>query len=199
MITVVDIRRNGIHGSRAVKGHGCDNIFDTVRAELFHKVLKAARFDLEDRLGVSRGNEVVYFGIVVGALVKIDDRAVVFLDVFHAHFNIGQVSQSQKVHFQEAEMFQFHAGVLAGDIIAVPRKRHVPVQNIVTDDNAAGVRAGLAGHIFQIHRDVHHAADIVVVLIHIDQFGNRIIDAVVLRPLFRVVEAERLHQDIGAL
>ena len=95
-------------------------------------------------------------------------------------------------------MFEFHAGILARYIFAVPAERHVLVENIRADDNPARVRACLTGRILEFCGDVYDSLDFGRVVIHIDEFGNGEVNSIVLRALFRVIFAENFEDDIRA-
>ena len=84
--------RNGIHRSRAVKRHGGDDIFYACRAKLFHELLEARRFYLENRLGVSRGEQFENLRVVISLFIEVDFDAVVLLYIIDCHFDIGKVS-----------------------------------------------------------------------------------------------------------
>ena len=93
-------------------------------------------------------------------------------------------------------MFEFDAGVLAGNIVAVSSERHVTVKYVRADNYSASVRACLPRRIFEFAGDVDDSSYIMVGVVHFDEFGHRKIDAVVFVRLFRVIQSEHLHQNI---
>ena len=93
-------------------------------------------------------------------------------------------------------MFEFDAGVLTGYILAVAAQRHMLIENIRADYDAARVRARLSRRIFEFHRYVDDPRDFGVFVVHFDQFSDRIVDAEILIRFLWVVFAENLHQDI---
>ena len=90
-------------------------------------------------------------------------------------------------------MFEFYARVLARDIFAVSAERHMLIEYIRADYNAAGVRACLSRHIFEFYRNVHDPSYFGVFVVHFDKVFYRIVHAVVLVGFFRVVFPEYFH------
>ena len=192
VVLAFDESRNRVHRSGAVQRHRRDYIFYAGRAEFFHELLEARGFYLEYSLRVSRGEKVENLRIVVSRFIEVYLDAVIFPDVVDSHFNIGQVSKSQEVHFKESQVFEFHARVLTCNIFAVSSEGHVPVEYIRADYNSARVRACLPRTVFEFRRNVHDPLYFGRVVVHIDEFGNGEVHAVVFRALFRVVFPEHL-------
>lgn len=56
-----------------------------------------------------------------------------------------QIAQAEKVHFEKAKLLDGRHGKLRDDGLVVARQRHIVADGICRDDDACGVRRGVAG------------------------------------------------------
>ena len=60
--------------------------------------------------------------------------------------NHRQVPQTQKVHFQQSQLFDGGHGILGDHGIVVPGQGDVGIDRLRRDDHARGVGGGVPGH-----------------------------------------------------
>lgn len=168
--TVFEVRRDEIHGSRAIERDPCNEVFETVRLKLFHEPLHAALFELEHGVRIRFRNELIG-ALVVALLSEGDLPARVLFDVVERFFDIGEGRECEEVHLEHADGLHLFHVELRGDIFAVSGKRNVVRNFFTADDDARRMHGSIARHPLQFEPHIDDALELVVRFIDLNEFG----------------------------
>ena len=159
---------DGIHGPRAVQGDDGGNVLDALGLQAQANAGHAGGFHLKYAPGLPLGQHIEGFPVIHGNVCQAEVR-VVPLDHLHRIVQHRQVPQTQKVHFQQAQLLQRHHGILAHDGFVVPGQGNVFVHRPLGDDHAGGVGGGVPGHSLQGPGGVDELVDPGVLLVQVRQ------------------------------
>ena len=159
---------DGVHGAGAVQGDDGGDVLDVLGLQPQAHTGHAGGLHLEHAAGFALGQHIEG-GLVVHGNVRQAEIRVVLLDHFHRIVQHRQVPQTQKVHFQQAQLLQRHHGILAHDGFVVPGQGNVFVHRPLGDDHAGGVGGGVPGHSLQGPGGVDELLDPGVLLVQVRQ------------------------------
>ena len=94
---------------------------------------------------------------------------MIFFDIIERFFDIRQGDETQKVHFQKPEMFDFNHIELGDDFVAVSCKWNIGVDGFWRDQHSCRVHAAVSRHALHLYRHIHHFSDQLVILISLFQ------------------------------
>src|SRR5699024_3781354 len=162
------------HRSWSVQRQRCHNILKAGWLHALEEFLHAAGVQLEHAEGVTTGKQVIdlrYLRVIGVQVLEVEVNATVFLDIGQRVTNDGEVTQTQKVHLQQANGFT-RGIVPAGDIRTIGRAlphRDVVHQPHGRHNDGTRVHASLADYalkttggvinLFNIRVGFHHMAD----------------------------------------
>ena len=188
----LDIVGNKLHGPGTIEGNSRYYVFKTVRFEVFHHPLHSPAFQLKHCVGVSRSNKLEHVGVVILAILEIEFLSRRFLDYFYRLVDIGESSQSQKVHFEQTELLHLLHVVLSGDVVAAALQGHVVAQILAAYNHACGVHSRLTRHIFQCDCQINHPFH-GIILVNFHELRHALVFAVQTESVFeRCVERNKL-------
>ena len=101
----VDVHRNKFHRSRPVKRNHDDDVFQFAGFQLLEVVAHAGRFELEDAGHFAAFEKLKSFFVVERQFVNVDIDIVQFFYEPQSFFDDGEVLKSQKIDFEEAQVF----------------------------------------------------------------------------------------------
>ena len=130
MLLVFYICWNRRHRSRTVQGDPGDDIFEAVRLQILHKLSHAAAFQLKDPFRIAFRDNFIYLRIIVFHPGKIDFDSVILFDHRKRISYDRQVSQPQKVHFQQSQFFDRRHIELSGQPFIRKIQRHVFIDTV---------------------------------------------------------------------
>ena len=120
------------------------------------------RFHLEDTGGLSLGEHLenlrIHWDLQQVKVLALGQH-------FDGVIQHCQVSQTQKVHFQQAQLLQRHHSVLADDGLIVPGQRYIFIHRLLGNDHAGSMGGCVAGHALQGLGHIDEPADLWVSLI----------------------------------
>ncbi len=122
---VFDICRNASHRARPVKRDARDDVLKAVGLQIPHKLRHSTAFKLKYSLRISRGYERKDLRVVIFHFCKIYGNAVVFLYHRKRVVDHRQVSQSEEVHFEKAQLLYRSHRKLRGYPLIREVERHV--------------------------------------------------------------------------
>ena len=157
IVLSVDVVAYKLHGTGAVQRYSCQNIFHAVGFQLLHHLLHSAAFQLEHGVGVAVGDKIEHGRIVVSAFAEIDIFSRVFLYLLYRLVNVGQCAQTQKVHFEHAQFFNFVFVKLSSNIRSASLQRNIVGNVLAANNYARGMHARLSGHTLHRHGKVENA------------------------------------------
>ena len=172
-----DQARDRFHRARPVGGDDDGQIFDRLRLQAHAHARHAGRFHLEHTGGPALREHVHDLGVVVGDAGHGEVR-LGLTDIADGIVDDGDVAQAEEVHFEEPELLQRRHGVFGNDRAVVRRQRHIVIDRELGDDDARGVRRGVA----------RHALD---GLCRVDQFPDPFVRVVHLPQLRRLLQRVR--------
>ena len=159
---------DGVHGTGAVQGDDSGDVLNVLGLEAHAHPRHARRLHLEHPRGMPLGEHTEHLRVIVSNLAEREVR-VVLLDHLHCVVQNGQVPKAQKVHFQKAQFFQGHHGVLGHRHVIVGGQGHVLIYRTPGNDHASGVGGGVAGHAFQLPSHIHQLLDLFVAVVQVCQ------------------------------
>ena len=168
-----DEGRDELHRPRTVDCQKSDDVFDRFHNELAAEGLHSAGFQLEYRDRVAAVQKIVGRFVVQRDAVDVNADVAVLPDIFDRVGDHGKRAESEKVHFQQAELF---AGM--GDelhdrrAVGAALKRNHVVKRHVSDDDTAGVNAGCPVQSFDRKRFVVNFLRIGIVFDKFLEFGD---------------------------
>ena len=139
MMLAFDISGNLIHWARAVQGNASDDIFKIFGLKLAHKIDHAAAFKLKNPQRVPPGEHAVDGFVRQIQMIDIDPLPRRAGDVVHGVADDRQRPKSQKVHFNETEIFKLGHGILGDDGVVIAIEGHVFGQRLISDDHPGGM------------------------------------------------------------
>ena len=146
VLSVAQIRWDGVHRAGAVQRDQGDDIFQVFRAHAHQHLGHAGRFKLEDAHRLAAGQHLVGGGVVV---VNVGHPEIRVLGVANGHLGIvddGEGAQAQEVHLQQAQALDLHHVELGDRQAVVGGQGHVLGGRFTGNDDACGVGGGMAGH-----------------------------------------------------
>ena len=115
------------------------------------------RFKLEDGRGFSAGKKFVGRLIIERQRSQIHVDAAILLHHAHGIIEHGERRQTQKIHFQQADMLEALHVVLRRDFIPVGLVQRDDIrERFGRNHDACRVRRGVAREAFQALGDFHH-------------------------------------------
>ena len=165
MKLVFDETRDGIHGARAVEGDDGGEVLDGLRLHVDTHARDPGGFQLENarRLALTQHGERCSVAVRQPLEIKVRLAAA---DGAGGVVEDRQIAQAEKVHFEKAKLLDGRHGKLRDDGLVVARQRHIVADGICRDDDACGVRRGVAGHALEAARRVDELFDALVALDH---------------------------------
>ena len=152
------IGRDVRHRPRPIKRHQHDQILETIRAHVDQRPAHALTFHLEHADRLAARQHFVGLGVVERQIGEIDVDAAPLHQLDRA-IEHGQRGEAEKVEFDEpGRLDPFH--VELGDRhqrFRIAIERHQFAQRPVADDDAGGVRRGVAVQAFELLRDIERA------------------------------------------
>ena len=136
---------NGFHGTRTVQGNNGGDVLNAVGLQTHTYAGHTCRLHLEHAGGAPLGEHLKGLGVVLrdGLGVK---PGLPPLDQLGRVVQHGQVAQTQKVHFQQTQLFQSGHDVLGDHQVVVFGQGDIIAHRAAGDDHAGGVGGGVAGH-----------------------------------------------------
>ena len=164
----LDKARDAVHRPRAVKGNDSGDILDALRLEPRTDAGHARAFELKHAAGASGGEHIERRPVILGSVFYAEIRHA-FLHQPDRVVENSEVSQPEKVHLQQTQLFKRRHLVLADDGLVVLCQRDVFVYRLFGDNDAGGMGRGMARHTLQSLRHVDEPPESVVALVHLAQ------------------------------
>ena len=200
---------NQVHGSRAVQGVQCDQVFQPAGLGVAQHALHAARFKLEHGLGLALGKQLVGARIVqrdvlecevLLALVALDDELA-------RNLQDGQRGQAQKVELHQAHGLHIVLVVHGhGRVAARLLVQRAEIGQLARGNHhAARVHADVACHAFELLGHFNQCLDVFFFVDALGQHGLGLDGVGVLvalllgvgRVLERDVQARLVGNELG--
>ena len=162
----VSVDHAAVERAGTIERSAGDDVADVVGPHPLEQFADAVRLELEHALGVAALQQLVRLRIVERQIVDVDFLAARLLDQPHGVVQQRQSAQAQEVHLEHADLFEVAHHPLRGDdglvacatgVVALADdalQRHIIGQRPVGDDDAGGVRAGVAVGALQLQGDV---------------------------------------------
>ena len=160
--------RDAVHRAGAVEGDDGGDVLNALGLEPRADGGDARALELEDALGLARGEHGEGRLVVLRRVLDGKARAV----PPHEPLGLGEhreVSEAEKVHLQQPQMLQRRHRILADDAVLVLRERDVFIHGLFRDDDARRVRGGVARHALDGAGGVDERLDALVALIELAQ------------------------------
>ena len=173
------VLRNEVHGTGAVEGDACDDILEVFRPQLFHEILHAAGFQLENTVCPSGGNIAVNIGVGIVESVHGDHRPQrIFRGAGPADGRFGgrvgaagrfdgvighldgvlydcESPEAQKVHLEKSQLLDGGHGELSGrrTVLGTGQGDKI-LRRLRADDDTRRVDGGVPGQALQAQAHV---------------------------------------------
>ena len=164
VMAVFDVRGDGLHRPRPVKGNHGDQVFQRDGPQTYKHLAHPGGFELEHPVGLPRSQHSKRILVVGGDFFDVKIRGVP-PDHFAGVVNDGQIAKAQKIHLEEAQLLQGDHGILADDGVVVLGQGDVVHHRFLGDYHAGGVRGGVPRHPFQLAGGVDELVNLGVVFI----------------------------------
>ena len=161
VLGALDKTRNTVHGARPVKGDDSRDVLDALRAQLDTDAGHACTFHLEDTHGLP-GGEHLKDGRIILRHIFHAETGLLLADETGGVFEDGEVSQTEKVHLQEAQFLEGRHLVLADDGLVVLCQRNILLDGALCDHDAGRVGRGVPGHALQSTGHVDEGMELLV-------------------------------------
>ena len=166
---VVD--HTGLQGPRSEQGHQGNHVFEQIRLEPLDQFFHAARFELEHRRSACVLHQLEGRGVVERNLFDRDwlllGRDSTSIDVTHRPIDDGQSAQTKEVELHQADSFNIVHVELRDQRIATlfTIQRHKVRQRGGRDDQTTGVLAGVTRQSFELPRERHDGAHVLLLVL----------------------------------
>ncbi|MPM42835.1 hypothetical protein SDC9_89507 [bioreactor metagenome] len=172
VVLALDVARNLLHRAGAVEGNARDKVLKAVGFELAKELPHAAGFQLKHPVGIPGGDHAVNGGVVERQSLQIGHLLSVLGNKAQRIANHRERPQAQKVHLEQAELFQRGHWKLRCDNRVVELERHNLGNRHAGDYNARRVGRAVAGKTFQLERKVNNLLCGFVALVVRLEFGR---------------------------
>ena len=163
---------NGFHRTGAVQCHNGRQIFDGGGLHADAHTGHAGGFHLKNALGLALGQHGEGLRVVIRCFCNLKVRVFLLRQCFRV-LNHRQVPQTQKVHFQQPQLFDGGHGVLGDHGIVVPGQGDVGIDRLRRNHHARGVGRRVPGHSLQAHGCVDERFHPLVAVVHfLELVGN---------------------------
>ena len=159
---------NGFHGAGPVERDNGGHIFNRLRLHLDTDAGDPAGLELEDARGLAFAQHSEGFRIVVGNLLHGESR--------HKALNLPlcvvddrQVSKSEEVHLEQAQLLDRGHGKLGDDGILVASQRHIIRNRKPGNHDAGRMGRGVARHSLNVARRINQTLHLGIGVIHLLQ------------------------------
>ena len=143
-----------------------------MRLESGHNIGNARTFKLEHTGGLALCQHGIRRIVIQRNIVQMKIRMLALHHLFRIRQH-GEISQTQKVHLEQAQLFQRRHDKLRDHIAVICRERHIMIDRFIRDDNAGRVRGRMARHSLQTARRVDELMNGFIALIHLPQLLGR--------------------------
>jgi hypothetical protein len=162
-LLALDEIRDEVHRPGAIEGDDRDDVLEPVGAEAGQEIPHARTFQLEETGRFAGREQGEGLRIGIGDLLD-DQRGPVGarpVDQADRVVNHRQGLQAQEVELDEADLFHVSHRILGHDfVVGALVERHVIRERSFGDDDAGGVRGGVAGQPLQRPGDGHQFGDL---------------------------------------
>ena len=166
-----DVAGNGLHGAGTIQGDGGLNVPDSPGLQTRQHLPHASRFQLEHTQGLTTADQLVGLGIVQGDTIQAEG-GIGLLHLLLGVVHDGEVAQSQKVKFQNAQLGYGVHVVLGDGGAVVDGQGHEITHGSIRNDDTRGVNRGIAGHALQRHGGIHQLLDLLRPLVESLEVGQ---------------------------
>ena len=164
------IPRDVLHRPRTVQRYDSCDVFNRLRMKVDYNISHSARFQLEYPHGTPLPKHLIGCLIFQRNLVYLEIRNAALHHLFRV-CNDRQVTQTQKVHFQQAKLLQRDHGKLCYRLTIVNGQRNVGINRLPGNDHARRVSGSMTRHPFQSTGSVDQFFDPGVPVVHLPQLG----------------------------
>ena len=171
MVFPLDVLRDKIHRARTIQRNTGHYILQILGAQFLHEALHPGTFQLEHTFRSAGADGSQYFRVIIIYGIHINVSAGGILYEFYSIMDHGQGTQSQKVHFQQAQFFQRRHGELGNDgTVRASGQRHEFVCGFLTDHDTGRMHRGMSGQSLQSLTHIDQVVDLFVLLIELAEF-----------------------------
>ena len=156
-----DEARDAVHGTRTVKGDNGGDVLNALRTQLDTDAGHAGAFHLENTHGLSGGKHLENRGVVLRHVLY-PEAGFLLADQAGGVLQNGEVSQTEKVHLQQAQFLQGGHLVLAHHGLVVLCQGNVVFYGTLGNHDTGGVGRGMPGHAFQRPGHVDEGTELLV-------------------------------------
>ena len=127
MLSAIQVFRNIFHWSGTKQCNRCDDILKAVRLHFPYQIFHSLALQLKNPHGIHGTNQCIGFGIIQRYPHDIQLFISCRIDMLYDFINNRKVSQSQKIHFNQAELLQILHRKLCGTnaLIHIDQRAHL--------------------------------------------------------------------------
>ncbi len=168
-VLAADVGRDVVHGPGPEEGHHGRQVVDRCGTQLLDVAPHARRLELEDAGRLAAGEELEGPRVVERDALEVDALAALLADEVDGLPQDGQVGEAQEVELEQPQGLHAVHLVLRHQRVRVggTLEGHELRQRIAADDDAGGMRGGVAGHALQLAGDIDELVDAPIAFVHL--------------------------------
>ena len=159
---------NTVHGSRPIQRNHSGDVLNAFRFQPHANPGHSRTFQLEHAGGFARGEHFKHLGVIVRHRFNAELR-LLFPHQFHRIVQNRQVPQTQKVHFQQTQLFQRGHGVLADHGFVIFRQGHIGIHRLPGNHHTGCMGGGMTGGALQLFRRINEIFQFLIAFVQLPQ------------------------------